>query len=275
MSVKVGFQGANGTFSDIAVDKYFDGQDIVKVNYPNFLALIKDVSDGVVDYALLPVENTTTGIIARTYDLFKDFNIFANGEMTLRITHNLIVNKGTKIEDIKEVYSHPEALSQSQEFFLEHPSIKQIPYQDTAKSVEYVKSTNDKSKAALGSISAANHYDLEVLLEEVEDSKTNVTRFLCVTNHEEVKENANKVSTYCVTKHVPGSLVRLLSVLAFRGINLLKLESRPIVGKNFEYCFYIDFDGNINDQLVKDAIEDAKTNCEEFKVLGCYPKAVL
>lgn len=275
MSIKVGFQGANGTFSDIAVDKYFQGQDIVKVNYPNFLALIKDVSEGVVDYALLPVENTTTGIIARTYDLFKDFNVFANGEMTLRITHNLIVNKGTKIEDIKEVYSHPEALSQCQEFFLEHPSIKQIPYQDTAKSVEYVKTTNDKSKAALGSISAANHYDLEVLLEEVEDSKTNVTRFLCVTNHEEVKENANKVSTYCVTKHVPGSLVRLLSVLAFRGINLLKLESRPIVGKNFEYCFYIDFDGNINDQLVKDAIEDAKTNCEEFKVLGCYPKAVL
>lgn len=275
MSIKVGFQGAHGTFSDLAVDKYFADREIEKVTYTNFQSLVSDVSDGVVDYAVLPVENTTTGIISRTYDLFKDHNVFACGEVTLRITHNLVVVPGTKLEDIKEVYSHPEALSQCQEFFFEHKNIKQIPYQDTAKSIEFIKESNDRSKAALGSSTSAKHYGCEVFLEEVEDSKTNVTRFLCVTNHEEVYEGANKVSTYCVAKHIPGSLVRLLSVLAFRGINLGRIESRPIQGKNFEYCFYIDFDGNINDQLVKDAIEDAKTNCEEFKVLGCYPKAVL
>lgn len=273
MSIKVGFQGAHYTFSHIAVMEFFKGVDIEEINYKDFPTIIKAVEDGEIDYAMLPVENTTTGIISRTYDFFKDHNLFAVGELNVPIIQSLIVYPGTKVEDIREVYSHPEALSQCNTFFYEHPYAKAVPYQDTAKGVEHCAQCKDPKIAALGSTAAAKYYGMEVLIKEAQDSSTNVTRFLCVTNHQEVSENANKISSYFVVKHEPGSLVRTLSILAFRGINLLKLESRPIIGKNFEYCFYMDFDGNINTPEIKQTIEEAKFFCEEFKILGNYPKA--
>ena len=239
MSVKVGYEGANGTFSEIAVNNYFKNESFIGINYTNFLSIVKDIENNVIDYALLPVENTTTGIISRTYDLFKDYDIFGIGEINVKIEENLIVVDGTKFEDIKEVYSHPEVIGQCASFFNENPNIKPISFQDTAKSVEYIKQQNDKSKAALASSLAAKHYNLDILLHNIQDNKNNITRFLCVSNKKEVSVNANKISMMYIIKHESGSLFRLLEVFAQNNINLLRIESRPIQGKLFEYCFYL------------------------------------
>ena len=273
MSDKVGYQGTNGTFSEIAALQYFEGCDIEQIGYKNFPSILKDVSEGVLDYAVLPVENTTTGIIARTYDLFKDYNIHAVGEINVPIAEDLIVVPGTTIDEVREAYSHPEALSQCQGFFESHPAIKAMAWQDTAKSVEYVKECNDHSKAALGSWRAAEFYGMESLRKHVQDLDTNMTRFLVVTNKELQIKDADKVSMMIVIKSHPGSLYNILGILAKKGINITKLESRPIPGKIFEYLFYIDFEGNLKNRFVKEAMHELQLRCEELIVFGNYKAA--
>lgn len=270
---KVGFLGAYGTFSEIAVKQFFHGEEYTACNYANFPDIIRDVEQDRLDYALLPIENTTTGIIYRTYDLLKDSEIYAVGEENVRIDEHLIGLPEARIEDIKEVYTHPEPIDQCQGFFNKHPWIKPIPYQDTAKSVEYVKQCNDPSKAALASYLAAENYGLPILMEKVQDNQYNITRFFCVTHRPQVKKEANKISMYFVVNHEPGALFKAIEVFARHGINMLKLESRPIRGRIFEYCFYIDFDGNVSDPSTQQAIEEVRQLCLEMKVLGCYKKA--
>ncbi len=273
MTVRVGYQGTNGTFSEIAVMQYFAEVDYEPHSYKNFTDILNDCDSGVLDYALLPVENTTTGVITRTVDLFRNYGIHAVGEITVPIRQNLIVLPGTALEDIKEVYSHPEAISQCSRFFTEHPSVKAVAFQDTARSVEYIKDSNDPSRAALGSSRAAEYYGMEVLLPDIQDSNTNMTRFLCVTEQNEVNPEADKVSLYFSVRHEPGSLYHVLGVLAEHNLNMLKLESRPIPGQVFEYCFYLDFSGNLNDPSVRKALSEIRSRCNECRVLGCYKAA--
>lgn len=273
MDIKVGFQGKHGTFSEIAAMQYFSGKETETISFANFPSIMKAVENRELDYALLPVENTTTGIIARTYDLFRQYQIHAIGEINIPIRENLIVVKGTRLEDIREVYSHPEALSQCQNFFAENPQILQVPYQDTAKSVEYVKECADPAKAALGSWRAAEYYGLTSLLENVQDSKTNMTRFLCITAKEEEDPNANKISMSLILRHAPGALYNALGILAKRGINVVKLESRPIPGKAFNYLFYIDFIGSMKNRDVREAIKELQQRCIEARILGTYKAA--
>lgn len=270
MAYKVGYQGNHGTFSEIAVMRYFENKEIEPHNYKNFTDILNDCDNGTLDYALLPVENTTTGVISRTVDLFKNYGIHAVGEIVVPIIEDLIVVEGTTISDIKEVYSHPEAISQCSEFFASNPGIKAVAYQDTAKAVEYVRDCNDQSKAALGSTRAGEYYQLKSLIKGVQDSSTNMTRFLCVTEKNEIDPEADKVSLYFQVKHEPGSLFHVLGVLADRNINMMKLESRPIPGQVFEYCFYVDFTGHIADPVVKDALSEIRKRCTECRVLGCY-----
>ena len=272
---KTGFQGNHGTFSEIAALQYFQGEDIEQIGYHNFVEIMNDLESHKLDDAVFPVENTTTGIISRTYDLFKDYHIHAVGEINVPIRENLIVVPGTKLEEIKEVYSHPEALSQCRHFFQEHPSIKEVPFQDTAKSVEYIKEQNDHSKAALASYRAAEYYNMESLLPCVQDSQTNMTRFLVVTWRDDVVENANKTSLMLVVNHQPGSLYKVLESLARRNINMLKLESRPIVGRFFEYLFYVDVEGDRNDPLLCEAFAEMQKSCVELRVFGSYKAAEL
>ena len=271
--IRVGYQGAHGTFSEIAVRQFFKGQNIECCNYTGFAGIIEDVRNGTLDYALLPVENTTTGIIYRTVDLLKDSDLFVTGEQLVRIDEQLIVVPGTKMEEIREVYSHPEPLNQCSRFFNEHPEFHPVAYQDTAKSVEYVAQCQDHSKAALGSWLAAEYYKLEILQHQVQDQPLNTTRFFCVSKREEIRENADKISMCFTVRHQPGALYEVISVFAKENINMLKLESRPIPGKLFEYCFYIDFDGNLKQENTQRAMEQVKEHCLEMKLLGCYPKA--
>ncbi len=273
MAVKVGYQGNHGTFSEIAVMRYFEGQDIEQRNFTNFTDIMKSCESGELDYALIPVENTTTGIISRTYDLFKHHKVMAVGEIIVRIRQDLIAVPGAKLEEIREVYSHPEALSQCQEFFRHHPQIKAVAYQDTARSVEYVRQCSDHSKAALGSERASEYYGMESLLSGVQDSDTNMTRFLCITSRNETAEDADKVSIMLVLNHEPGALYHAMGILAYNDINVVKLESRPIQGEPFHYCFYLDFAGNLNDPFVKTAMLKLKEHSIETRVLGCYKAA--
>lgn len=271
MTVTVGYQGTNGTFSEIAVMQFFSGRDYEPRNYRNFTDILNDCDNGTLDYALLPVENTTTGVIARTIDLFRNYGIHAVGEIIVPIRENLLVLPGTKIEDIKEVYSHPEALSQCQGFFEEHPYLSGVAFQDTARAAEYVKQCNDPAKAALASRRAGEYYGLESLMKGVQDSNRNMTRFLCVTEKNEINPDADKISLYFAVKHEPGSLYHVLGVLAEKNINMVKLESRPVPDKLFEYCFYLDFSGNLNEPRVKEALAEIRKRCTECRVLGCYP----
>ncbi|MEG0176838.1 prephenate dehydratase [Anaerorhabdus sp.] len=271
--IVVGYQGEHGTFSEIAVHEYYKNHEFESKSYKNFVDILNDLELGVLDTALLPVENTTTGIIYRTYDLLASRDVYAIGEQNVRIQENLIGIPGSNIDDIVEVYSHPEALGQCEKFFLKHPKMKSIPYQDTAKSVDYIKQCNDPTKAALASYLAAEYYDCSILEENVNDNELNTTRFLCVCKGEKEVKDANKISMYFVVNHEPGALYEVIKIFAEHNLNMLKLESRPLKGRLFEYCFYIDFDGNLNNPVVKDAILKVKNHCVEMKCLGTYRKA--
>lgn len=270
----VGYQGEHGTFSEIAVHRYYANQEFEARNYTNFVDILNDLEKGKIDTALLPVENSTTGIIYRTYDLLKDRDVFAIGEVNVRILENFIGIPGSTIDEIEEVYSHPEALSQCQGFFLKYPHMKSIPYQDTAKSVEYIKECNNPKKGALASYLAAEYYNCPILEENVNDNELNTTRFLCVCKGQRSVKNANKISMYFVVNHQPGTLYQVIKIFAESNINMLKLESRPLKGRLFEYCFYIDFDGSLENPIVQEAIQKVKDFCVEMKCLGSYCKAM-
>ncbi|MCH4207318.1 MAG: prephenate dehydratase [Solobacterium sp.] len=274
MTVKVGYLGRHGTFSEIAVMQYFNAQRYEPKNYTDFNTILNECDEGKLDCAMLPVENTTTGVIARTYDLFQHHHVHAVGEIVVPIREDLIVLPGTQMETLKEAYSHPEVISQCQNFFHAHPEIKPIACSDSAAAVEYVKQCNDPSKAALASRRAGEYYGLHSLRTEIQDSDTNMTRFLLVTAHEEQDPEADKISMMLVLKHEPGALYQALGALADKQINVTKLESRPIPGHAFQYLFYIDFKGNTEDPDVKEAIEGLKERCSECRLLGCYKAAV-
>ena len=271
--MKVGYQGVKGAFSEGAVKKFFKGEEDEDIGYSDFISIFEDLESGKLDYAMIPVENTTTGIIARTYDHFQNYNVSIVGELVLPIRECLIVNPGTVIEDITEVYSHPEALNQCQGLFVKYPQMTPCAYEDTALSVGYIKENGDKSKAALASELAAEVYGMEVLIPNVQDSDVNMTRFLCLTVTDDYPDDADKVSIRMVTAHKPGALFNALGIFASLGINVLKLESRPIFGRVFEYCFYLDFAGNMNDANVKEALRRLEYDCSELDVFGNYKAA--
>ena len=278
--MKIGYQGVRGAFSEAAIKLYYETENIKDaddepIGYGDFIKMLQDVDSGELDCAFFPVENTTTGIIARTYDYFQYYNVYAVGEVVEPIVQNLIVNPGTKLEDIKNVYSHPEALSQCSMLFRKHENMKSVVFEDTALAVEHVKSRGRSDEAAIASALAAEINDMEILIPGVQDRNNNMTRFLIISNKEEYADDADKVSIYFVTRHVPGALYNALGVFAALGINVVKLESRPIVGKVFEYCFYLDFEGNLKDPDVAEALRRLKYDCLELLVLGNYKSSPL
>lgn len=282
--MKIGFQGVRGAFSDAAIRLYYEseehkaelnGKGYETVGYDDFIKMLQDVDAGVLDQAFFPVENTTTGIIARTYDYFQYYNVYAVGEVVEPIIQNLIVIPGTRFEELETVASHPEALSQCSKFFRDHPDLYPVSYADTAKAVEDTKRINDKSIAAIASALAAEVYGMEILMPGIQNSDSNMTRFLAITNHPDYPENADKVSIYFVTRHTPAALYNALGIFASLGIDVLRLESRPIATRTFEYCHYIDFRGNLNDPDVKEALRRLEYDCQELIVLGNYKSAPL
>lgn len=269
--LKVGYQGVPGAYSEMAVLKYFKGE-VETIPYKGFKELIMEVERGHLDYGMLPVENSTTGIVAKSTDLIKNYDIYVLGEEYIKVEHNLIVLPDTNLEDIKEVYSHPEALKQCDNFFENNPKIKSIAYIDTAKSVDYIKKEKCNYKGAIASTRAAEIYGLKIIKPNLQDIKHNTTRFLVISNNNEIINDANKISLYLVTSHTPGALFEAIKVFADNKVNMVKIESRPILDKSFEYCFYIDIEGNVNSSKIKKTIKELKEHCNELKILGNYKK---
>lgn len=267
--INVGFQGVPGSFSEEALLEYF-GNEVTIHNVREFEDIFKALKNNEIDYGVLPIENSSTGGIVEVYDLLRKYGFFIVGERTIKVNHNLLGIKGTKLEDIKEVYSHPQALQQSREFLNNYPHWESIPYRNTAASAELIKSENSREKTAIGSKRAGEIYNLDVIKENINYNKNNYTRFIVIGKNLELQSNYDKISTILTLPHKAGSLYNILSIFAEYNLSLLKIESRPIIDKSFEYFFYIDFEGNLDNQSVKEAMGELRNNSYDFKLLGNY-----
>lgn len=273
--IRVAFQGEPGAFSEAAAVQLL-GEEIVTVPRPTFDATFQAIVEGAADALLVPVENTLAGSVVRVYDLLLESGLEICGETILPIAHVLIGFPGATMADIRCVASHPMALAQCEHFFLKHPEVKRVPAEDTAGSVREMMGRGDKSCAAIASARAAKHYSAVLLQENIQDNKENFTRFVLLLPPVEARRyrpaEARKMSFAMRLAHRPGALLASLEPFAKHGMNLLKIESRPIHGKPFEYQFFVDVDAAENAQLEK-ALEEVRTATSELRVLGLYAAA--
>ena len=266
--IRVVFQGAEGAYSQAAMMQYF-GNEIDSFHVDTFRDAMSAIEEGSADFAVLPIENSTAGIVSDIYDLLVEFENYIVGEQIIKIEHCLLGLPGTNIEDIKTVYSHPQSLMQSARFLNEY-NWKQISMQNNAFAAKKVVEDNDKTQAAVASAYAGEIYGLEVLKQGVNQSETNATRFIIVTNQKVFLKDAKKISICFEIPHESGSLYRLLSHFIYNNLNLCKIESRPIEGRNWEYRFFVDIEGNQADSAVKNALRGLRDEARNMKILGNY-----
>ena len=227
------------------------------------------IEEGSADFAVLPIENSTAGIVNEIYDLLVEFENYIVGEQIIKIEHCLLGVPGAAIGDIRTIYSHPQSLMQSARFLSEH-DWKQISLPNNAFAARKVAQEGDPSQAAIAGEYAGRVYGLEVLKKPVNQSETNSTRFIIITNQKIFRKDAKKVSICFEIPHESGSLYHMLSHFIYNNLNLTKIESRPIEGRNWEYRFFIDFDGNLADSAVKNALRGLREEARNMKILGNY-----
>ena len=265
---RVVFQGAEGAYSQAAMAEYF-GDKINSFHVDTFRDAMSAIDEGSADFAVLPIENSTAGIVSEIYDLLVEFENYIVGEQIIRIEHCLLGLPGTRLEDIKTVYSHPQSLMQSSRYLSDY-AWQQISMKNNAFAAQKVKEDGDKSKAAIAGAYAGEIYGLEILKQGVNQSSTNSTRFIIVTNQKIFLEKAKKISICFEIQHESGSLYHMLSHFIYNGLNLTKIESRPIEGRNWEYRFFVDFEGNLADSAVKNALRGLRDEARNMKILGNY-----
>ncbi|SMC27554.1 chorismate mutase [Clostridium acidisoli DSM 12555] len=265
----IGFQGVPGSFSEEALISYF-GETVQSKNFNEFEDVFEALKNEEIHYGVLPVENSSTGGINEVYDLLRKYGLYIVGETCIKVSHNLLGVSGTKIDDIKEVYSHPQAFEQSSTFFKEHPNLKLIPYYNTAISAKLVSEKNIRTISAVASEKAAKLYNLEIIAKDINYNTHNYTRFIIVSKNLEINKQCDKISVVITVPHKTGSLYNILSNFAENNLNMMKIESRPIEGKPWEYFFYIDFEGNIANTKIQSALSLIDGNSSYFKLLGNY-----
>ncbi len=266
---RIVFQGTEGAYSQAAMEKYF-GNNLNSFHVQTFRDAMEAIEEGSADFAVLPIENSSAGAVNEVYDLLMEFENYIVGEVFLPIDHTLAGLPGTKLSDIERVYSHPQALMQSAKFLDEHRDWQQISVANTAVAAKKVLEDNVPTKAAICSAYAAEYYGLEVLQEKINHNAKNATRFIVVTNQKIFLKDATKISICIEAAHESGSLYHLLSHFIYNDLNMIKIESRPIEGRNWEYCFFIDFEGNMADGAVKNAIRGLREEARSLKILGNY-----
>lgn len=266
---RVVFQGAEGAYSQAAMEKYF-GDRISSFHVDTFRDAMVAIDEGSADFAVLPIENSTAGIVSEIYDLLVEFENYIVGEQIIKIEHCLMAVPGTELSDIKTVYSHPQSLMQSARYLNSHPNWQQISMQNNAFAARKVGEEQDKTKAAIASEYAAKLYGLSVLKKGVNQSSTNSTRFIIVSNQKIFLEDAGKVSICFEVPHESGSLYHMLSHFIYNNLNMNRIESRPIEDRNWEYRFFIDFEGNLSDSAVKNALRGLREEARNMKILGNY-----
>jgi prephenate dehydratase len=272
--LRIAIQGGYGAFHDIAARHYFEDKEIEIVPRNTFKDVFVSLRDNKVDFGIMAIENSIAGSILPNYELLRQSNMKIYSEIYLRIQQNLVALPGQKIEDLIEVHSHPMAILQCQKFFDDYPNIRLVDSIDTAISAKNIVDKQLKNIGAISSKLAANQYGLEVLAESIETNKMNYTRFLIVTDADKVRRKqqvVNKASITFAVHHEIGSLSKILSILSFYNINLSKIQSIPIIGRDWEYQFYIDvlFDDHYRYRQSLDAIRPFAT---DFAVLGEYEK---
>lgn len=265
---RVVFQGAEGAYSQAAMLQYF-GEEIQSFHVDTFRDAMSALDEGSADFAVLPIENSTAGIVSEIYDLLVEFENYIVGEQIIRIEHCLLGVPGAKHSDIKKVYSHPQSLMQSARFLADHPW-QQISMQNNAFAARKVAEEQDKTQAAIASELAGQIYGLDVLQKGVNDSGTNSTRFIIVTNQKVFRKDAGKISICFEVPHQSGSLYHMLSHFIYNNLNMTKIESRPIEDRNWEYRFFVDFEGNLADSAVKNALRGLRDEARNMKILGNY-----
>lgn len=265
---RVVFQGAEGAYSQAAMTRYF-GEEIQSLHVDTFRDAMSAIDEGSADFAVLPIENSTAGIVSEIYDLLVEFENYIVGEQILQINHCLLGVPGTKLEDIRMVYSHPQSLMQSSRFLSGH-DWRQISMQNNAFAAKKVAEEQDRTQAAVASEYAAKVYGLEVLRQGVNQEKDNSTRFIIVTNQKIFRKDAAKISICFELPHHSGSLYHMLSHFIYNNLNLCKIESRPIEDRSWEYRFFIDFEGNLADSAVKNALRGLRDEARNMKILGNY-----
>ena len=270
----MGYQGVEGSFSEEALTAFF-GPDCPKRSYGEFEDVFAALQRREICYGVLPMENSSTGAIVEVYDLLRAYELYIVGEQYIGINQNLLALPGTRLEQLREIYSHPQGFAQSSEFLKGHKNWQLTPYHNTAVSAQLVKRLGDPSKGAIASRRAAQLYGLEILAPEIENLKSNTTRFIVVGREllpQEEGGPADKVSLEVSLDNRPGTLYRLLGYLAEKALNLVKIESRPTRGTPWEYIMYLDFEGDFHSPEVKTALEKLRSDVASLRVLGAYRK---
>lgn len=269
--VKVAFQGERGAYSEEAVVEYF-GEGVSALPLESMVDVFDTVADNRVDFAVVPIENSIEGGVNEVMNLLREREIRVVGEVMVRVVHCLICNPGAQLGGIMFVYSHPQALGQCRRFLMDS-GLRAIPFYDTAGSVKAI--VGKPECAAIASKRAAEIYNMKVVVEGIEDNRNNFTRFFVITARHDVQRPTgnDKTSIIFSLKHRAGELFRSLEAFAVRNLNLTRIESRPAPNKLWEYDFFVDFEGHLEDPLVKEALADLKERTTFLKVLGSYPKA--
>lgn len=265
--VKVCFFGAAGSYSEQAMEDCF-GCEVESFSAGSFKEVMEAVQEGRAEFGVLPIENTTTGGITDSYDLLMEYENYIVAEHVVTIEHALLACEGATLDGIRQVYSHPQAIGQCRRFFEEHPEIHPRACDSTSECAKKVKEAKDTSCAAIASLRAAALYGLQVLQEHLNTEQVNSTRFIVVAKRRMCLENAGKISICFELPHESGSLYRMLSHMMYNGLNMTKIESRPIPGRRFEYRFFVDFEGKPTDAAVKNALNGIRQEASRCKVLG-------
>ena len=268
-NARVVFQGTEGAYSQAAMYQFF-GENVNSFHVRTFREAMEAIEEGAADYAVLPIENSTAGPVIEMYDLLDEFENYIVAETILPVVHTLAGLPGAKLSDIKRVYSKTEALMQTSRFLDDHADWQKISVVNTAIAAKKVLEEDDISQAAVCSSYAAQVHGLSVLVDGINDDADNSTRFIVVTNQKVFLKNASKISIRFELPHQSGSLYGILSHFIYNDLNMTKIESRPIKGRPWEYCFFVDFEGNLEDPAVKNTVRGLREESQNLRILGNY-----
>lgn len=268
--ITVVYQGVEGAYSQMACNQFF-GENINSFHVTTWREAMEDIKKGKADYAVLPIENSTAGAVSENYDLLSEYDAAIIGEKIIKIDHALLALPDAELSDIKTVYSHPQALMQCDRFLHEkHPEFEAKSMLNTAVSAQKVKNDNDKSQAAIAGEINAQIYGLKILERSIQNDASNETRFIIISGQKKYLKDASHISICFELPNEEGSLYRVLSNIAFNGLNMSRIASRPIEGRPWEYRFFIDFDGNLDDDAVVNALLGLLQETSRLKILGNY-----
>lgn len=267
--VTVVFQGVEGAYSYAAMHAFF-GNGIKSFHVDTWKDAMDAIHDRKADYAVLPIENSTAGIVQDNYDLLTRYNHYIVGEQVIPCQHALVGVPGASLSDIRDVYSHPQALMQCRDYLEDHREWNTHEYGNTAAAAKKIAQEQDKSQAAISSSFAAEFFGLSVLQDNIYTNQGNSTRFIIVTKEKVYRKDAKKISVSYELPHESGSLYNSLSHFIYNGLNMTKIESRPVPGRNWEYRFFVDFEGNLDQSAVKNALLALAAESQNLRIHGNY-----